>query len=202
MTGARWVLMPVASDGPFNRLMGLEWVRSSAGEHSLHTGGVTGSIPVAPTIEISKSKHLRERPNWAVRQGTAYKGRTRHRGSWKIRGICFHGVHGCGRRQMTTGAPRQCPWCGIVFTPHQRRGPEKTFCSTTHQREFWSALRQWARQQLLDGNISISELRKLSPNGQLIACTHSTSSLTQISDAPRTSCPAKSKRLGGAPDER
>ena len=24
--------------------------RSSAGEHSLHTGGVTGSIPVAPTI--------------------------------------------------------------------------------------------------------------------------------------------------------
>src|SRR3984893_14189862 len=26
--------------------------RSSAGEHSLHTGGVTGSIPVAPTIKI------------------------------------------------------------------------------------------------------------------------------------------------------
>jgi hypothetical protein len=26
--------------------------RSSAGEHSLHTGGVTGSIPVAPTMEI------------------------------------------------------------------------------------------------------------------------------------------------------
>src|SRR5215470_16590244 len=24
--------------------------RSSAGEHTLHTGGVTGSIPVAPTI--------------------------------------------------------------------------------------------------------------------------------------------------------
>src|ERR1700730_4396400 len=27
--------------------------RSSAGEHSLHTGGVTGSIPVAPTIPIA-----------------------------------------------------------------------------------------------------------------------------------------------------
>ena len=27
-----------------------ERARSSAGEHSLHTGGVTGSIPVAPTI--------------------------------------------------------------------------------------------------------------------------------------------------------
>src|SRR5271155_22760 len=27
--------------------------RSSAGEHTLHTGGVTGSIPVAPTILIN-----------------------------------------------------------------------------------------------------------------------------------------------------
>ena len=28
--------------------------RSSAGEHTLHTGGVTGSIPVAPTIFFLK----------------------------------------------------------------------------------------------------------------------------------------------------
>ena len=28
--------------------------RSSAGEHCLHTAGVTGSIPVAPTIFLSK----------------------------------------------------------------------------------------------------------------------------------------------------
>jgi hypothetical protein len=33
--------------------------RSSAGEHFLHTEGVTGSIPVAPTSEI---KHLDPRP--------------------------------------------------------------------------------------------------------------------------------------------
>jgi hypothetical protein len=26
-----------------------QWARSSAGEHCLHTAGVTGSIPVAPT---------------------------------------------------------------------------------------------------------------------------------------------------------
>ena len=32
-----------------------EWARSSAGEHTLHTGGVTGSIPVAPTM-ISEEK--------------------------------------------------------------------------------------------------------------------------------------------------
>ena len=29
---------------------GRRWVRSSAAEHRLHTAGVTGSIPVAPTI--------------------------------------------------------------------------------------------------------------------------------------------------------
>ena len=32
--------------------------RSSAGEHSLHTGGVTGSIPVAPTIKIRDLEQL------------------------------------------------------------------------------------------------------------------------------------------------
>lgn len=29
------------------------WVCSSAGEHRLHTAGVTGSIPVTPTIQLS-----------------------------------------------------------------------------------------------------------------------------------------------------
>src|SRR5579871_397684 len=33
------------------------WARSSAGEHSLHTGGVTGSIPVAPTIKVEHLSH-------------------------------------------------------------------------------------------------------------------------------------------------
>ena len=31
-----------------------QWARSSAGEHCLHTAGVTGSIPVAPTIFFNK----------------------------------------------------------------------------------------------------------------------------------------------------
>src|ERR1700692_3578344 len=32
--------------------------RSSAGEHSLHTGGVTGSIPVAPTSKFNEISAL------------------------------------------------------------------------------------------------------------------------------------------------
>jgi hypothetical protein len=36
--------------------------RSSAGEHSLHTGGVTGSIPVAPTTKAQQNQGLGNRP--------------------------------------------------------------------------------------------------------------------------------------------
>jgi hypothetical protein len=35
-----------------------ERARSSAGEHSLHTGGVTGSIPVAPTIKRLQNRYF------------------------------------------------------------------------------------------------------------------------------------------------
>ena len=34
------------------------WARSSAVEHTLHTGGVTGSIPVAPTRKTIKTNSL------------------------------------------------------------------------------------------------------------------------------------------------
>jgi hypothetical protein len=34
------------------------WVRSSAGEHRLHTAGVTGSIPVAPTMFLDLADQL------------------------------------------------------------------------------------------------------------------------------------------------
>ena len=37
---------------------------SSAGEHSLHTGGVTGSIPVPPTIEIRQLYSFILSLNW------------------------------------------------------------------------------------------------------------------------------------------
>ena len=38
----------------------LALANSSAGEHCLHTAGVTGSIPVAPTIFLSKLAILAE----------------------------------------------------------------------------------------------------------------------------------------------
>ena len=38
------------SSQPYMTPMKRIGARSSAGEHSLHTGGVTGSIPVVPTI--------------------------------------------------------------------------------------------------------------------------------------------------------
>src|SRR4051794_20199142 len=45
------VLTPASAAAYFGR----QWVRSSAAEHRLHTAGVTGSIPVAPTIQIARS---------------------------------------------------------------------------------------------------------------------------------------------------
>ena len=44
--------LDVKPEAPIARrsAIGRQRARSSAGEHSLHTGGVTGSIPVAPTI--------------------------------------------------------------------------------------------------------------------------------------------------------
>src|ERR1700730_14790464 len=57
--------------------------RSSAGEHSLHTGGVTGSIPVAPTIKTQGKSILSNFP-WenidlheygTIRENTGENGR-------------------------------------------------------------------------------------------------------------------------------
>src|ERR1051325_2719760 len=48
--------MPLAGHYSWSR------ARSSAGEHTLHTGGVTGSIPVAPTIEFGAKIRSRRKP--------------------------------------------------------------------------------------------------------------------------------------------
>src|SRR5262245_56419014 len=39
------------------------WARGTAVAHSLHTGGVTGSIPVAPTIFSRRRRRVRELSN-------------------------------------------------------------------------------------------------------------------------------------------
>jgi len=59
--------------------------RRPAGGHSLHTGGVTGSIPVAPTIFLASSR-LTAVPFRSYRHEKAYERRTRHANPWKIRG--------------------------------------------------------------------------------------------------------------------
>ena len=38
----------------------MAWARSSAVEHTLHTGGVAGSIPAAPTIKPSEIRGFYE----------------------------------------------------------------------------------------------------------------------------------------------
>jgi hypothetical protein len=58
----RWGLLRLPLDTPRPRhLCPGSRARSSAGEHSLHTGGVTGSIPVAPTISRTPTPDHRRR---------------------------------------------------------------------------------------------------------------------------------------------
>src|SRR5215207_5745771 len=52
--GAR-VRVDAAGPGPVHAA---QRARSSAGEHSLHTRRVTGSIPVAPTIDLRYRDHV------------------------------------------------------------------------------------------------------------------------------------------------
>ena len=67
------MLMPVASEGPFTRVA-CRRARSSAGEHSLHTGGVTGSIPVAPTIKPPESPEFDEHYSFQKRTEAEFSG--------------------------------------------------------------------------------------------------------------------------------
>src|SRR5271163_2468003 len=78
--------MPRAEKGKVNR------ARSSAGEHTLHTGGVTGSIPVAPTsLSDLKITLLRLQGENVGTPRDRKKPRTyrwKPVETWKIRGVC------------------------------------------------------------------------------------------------------------------
>ena len=56
---AKGAFLTLTSPAAYHARPGLAWARSSAGEHSLHTRRVTGSIPVAPTTPYHVS-FLRE----------------------------------------------------------------------------------------------------------------------------------------------
>ena len=70
--------------------------RSSAGEHSLHTGGVTGSIPVAPTIKSLIFQSLQNPHICSIGNSIRNGARTCAWEAWKIRGICSCVVPGHG----------------------------------------------------------------------------------------------------------
>ncbi len=57
------------------------WVRSSAGEHRLHTAGVTGSNPVAPTTPFESSGYIWVKP--AMLGGTGKGRRCLHRAGFR-----------------------------------------------------------------------------------------------------------------------
>src|SRR5262249_11632110 len=48
-SGQAWPTFRLLTRVQHARLNAARWARSSAGEHTLHTGGVRGSIPLAPT---------------------------------------------------------------------------------------------------------------------------------------------------------
>ena len=103
---------------------------------------------------------------------------------------------------MTHDAPRTCPWCDNLFVPQSRRGPEKIFCSTAHQRKFWSTLRQWAFERFLVGEVSIADLhlvsRRANPRRRAIAVQRSNTSGAAFAQAPPS--PDSSREAGRAND--
>src|SRR6185312_12508536 len=88
-----------------------EWARSSAGEHRLHTAGVTGSIPVAPTIRRpGKALELLYFLPFSANfdPGSLGENNTgictgRHRNVLQIRCSCSAGVHGLGPDRVIQG---------------------------------------------------------------------------------------------------
>ncbi len=72
------------------------WARSSAVEHTLHTGGVTGSIPVAPTRIPGRIRRLRRRNgrcHWRDGRSKAPRKHTK----FQLR----HSRRLCGRQQSS-----------------------------------------------------------------------------------------------------
>jgi hypothetical protein len=65
--------------GSVQRRYGIGRARSSAGEHTLHTGGVTGSIPVAPTRLFACFQYLRRTPTTHTDAFRPEQTRFRHR---------------------------------------------------------------------------------------------------------------------------
>jgi hypothetical protein len=67
---------------------------------------------------------------------------------------------------MARHDPRTCPWCLTVFAPKSTRGPLQKFCCAAHQRKFWGALRRWAFERYVIGEVSIADLHSVPKTGR------------------------------------
>lgn len=56
---------------------------------------------------------------------------------------------------------RRCAWCGEAFEPGGRGKPQR-FWSAAHRRAYDQAARDWVRQALASGLLTVEDLRKAS----------------------------------------
>lgn len=52
-----------------------------------------------------------------------------------------------------------CDWCGKAFSPRTSGGHPQRFCRPTCQKAFHAAGRDWLKQALVDGRVTIRELK-------------------------------------------
>ena len=52
-----------------------------------------------------------------------------------------------------------CHWCGTAFTPRRWKGDAQRFCAQGCRSAYWSAARQWVRQAVATGLISVADLK-------------------------------------------
>jgi hypothetical protein len=60
---------------------------------------------------------------------------------------------------MSVGRPI-CPWCERPITPRRTGGRLQKFCSEHCRRASERAMRDWAREQLTEGRVTIAEIKR------------------------------------------
>jgi hypothetical protein len=58
-----------------------------------------------------------------------------------------------------------CPWCSRTFTPRRTGGKPQRFCSPQCRRASERAGREWVRQELAAGRVTVAELQHARSSG-------------------------------------
>ena len=66
-----------------------------------------------------------------------------------------------GADEWLMGAGPTCAWCGEAYKPGGRGKPQR-FCSAAHRRAYEQAARDWVRQAIADGLLTVLDLRAAS----------------------------------------